>query len=213
MKQHVWVSCGMGSAANNKQLRSILSGVNLQLAAERQTRNENGELLPGECFEDAFYATEHAPHFERMPHFFRADGHSCVSAACRYVLQQFDLGRSAFYPIAIYQKDHKTLVPGEYFAINFANTRSALLPEKSTTIQQAREDYWTLPGWITDDEIAVTPAALERPDWWIDERLSRGLFISDRMAQAIKRAKMSRNFELKRCRVVDADSSAMGNET
>jgi hypothetical protein len=213
MSQRVWVACGMGSPVIGKQLRSALSMSNLSLSAEHQRRNEVGEQLSREYFPEAVYGTEHAPRFERMPPFFRAGSALCVSTACRDVLQQFDLGRSAFYPIAIYQKDHKTLVPGEYFAINFANTKNALLPEQSTTIQQSRENYWTLPGWITDDELAVTPAALEGPDWWLDERLYKTLFMSDRMAQAIKRAKMSRNFELKRCRVVDAASSAKGDET
>jgi hypothetical protein len=210
MSERVWIACGLASPVNNKPMRSELSLSDLPRAAEHQRRNEAGEQLSREYFPEIVFGSEHAPRFEKMPHFFRADSIMCVSAACRDVLQQFDLGCSAFYPVAVYQKDRKTLVPGEYFAINFANTRSALLPEQSTTIRQSRVNYWILPTWITDDEIAVTRAALEPPDWWIDVRLSRGLFISDRMAKALKAAKMGRTFELKRCRVVDVGSLSKG---
>lgn len=56
---------------------------------------------------------------------------------------------------------------------------------------------------MVDNDIAVSRQALDGPDIWIDPLLWNGLFISDRLARALKIAKRASTFHLAKCRVID----------
>jgi len=56
-----------------------------------------------------------------------------------------------------------------------------------------------------DGQIAVSTAALSGPDLWIDTQFCNAFFLSDRLAQALRAAKVSRPFGLLRCRIICQD--------
>lgn len=102
------------------------------------------------------------------------------------------------------QYDRKTPVEGTYYCLNFGNTTTAFLPEMSECINRPYDhsDIWSLKGKIDEGAVAVSANALKGPDIWIDTRMVRAFFLSDRLVQALKAAKLTRSFGLRRCRVV-----------
>ena len=57
---------------------------------------------------------------------------------------------------------------------------------------------------LKNDDIAVSPAALEGVDLWRDTALTQAPFLSPRLVKAIRAAKLTRHWDMRRCRVVDA---------
>lgn len=56
--------------------------------------------------------------------------------------------------------------------------------------------------WAKDDDIAVTPNALEGADIWGDEHIGVGFFVSPNLGAALHKAGLAKAFHLMRCRVV-----------
>ena len=54
---------------------------------------------------------------------------------------------------------------------------------------------------LKNDDIAVSPAALEGVDLWRDAALIDAPFLSPRL-KAIRAAKLTRHWDMRRCRVV-----------
>ncbi len=55
---------------------------------------------------------------------------------------------------------------------------------------------------MQDNDIAVREEALEGPDLWIDTQMRSAFFVSDALAQALRAARVSRPFKLRKCIVV-----------
>jgi hypothetical protein len=62
-----------------------------------------------------------------------------------------------------------------------------------------------MPPYLQDGNVAVSPVALEGPDLWVSPPLIRIFFLSDRLTQALRAAKMSRVFGFRACRIVEGD--------
>jgi hypothetical protein len=167
-------------------------------------RNESGEPLPPERFPNEFYVDEPGQKIRKLPDLANAGGFWTVSTAVADVLRAFDLGRSSLYPTRTFRYDRKTPLEGEYFCLNFGETKSAFLPEQSHGARKphANQDIWKLPLAPKDGDIAVDQAALSGPDLWIDPRVRKAIFLSNRLVDALKAAKLARNFGLFRCRIV-----------
>ena len=144
----------------------------------------------------------------KQPDIFSAGGVWAVSAACADVLRSADLGQSSLYPTKLFQHDRKTAIEGEYFCLNFGDTKEVFSrddsPRARTPDYQDPVTYWLLPFDLKDGDIAVTSAALDGPDLWIDPKMKDAFFLSDRLVQALKAAKLTRRFGLRKCRVVKA---------
>ena len=131
-----------------------------------------------------------------------------VSAEFAAVLRDFDLGQNALYPVRVLKYNRKTPVEGEYFCINFGERKASFLPEISKakiskSYWEEEEKRWTLLIVPEDDDIALDASALEGPDLWIENpRFWRAFFLSDRLVQALRAAKMTRRLGLFRCRVI-----------
>lgn len=134
-------------------------------------------------------------------------GYLIVNEAVADVFRQFDLGpHGGIYPVEIYQKDRRTRVPGEYFHLVFANRKSAIDPVKS----KLRESPVKPSRWIykpltnpQDHDYVVDASALEGPDIWHDTAMWKAVFMSDELGKALRTAKLSRRFGLRKCQVID----------
>lgn len=114
------------------------------------------------------------------------------------------MGQGALYSVRVLQYDRETPVEGSYYFLNFGNQKTAFLPEMSQCVKKVYDhsDIWALKGKIDEDAVAVSANALNGPDIWIDPRMNRAFFLSDRLVLALKAAKLTRSFGLRRCRVV-----------
>lgn len=175
------------------------TGMNLGEMAEL---NETGERMSAEHFPKEIFALYPDKKEKKQADLVLAAGAVVVSAACAGVLRQFDLGHSSLYPIKLFQHDRKTPVEGEYFCLNIGERKDAFLREHSQKVMEFGNG--TLSMWpnLHDDEVAVSAAALAGPDLWVSPPLSRLFFLSDRLVQALRAAKMGRIFGFRTCRLV-----------
>lgn len=88
--------------------------------------------------------------------------------------------------------------------MNFGAQKTAILIDQSPRITKPypNHDIWQPPGAMQDKDIAVTVSALNGPDLWMDTQKRRAFFVSDALAQALRAAKVSRPFRLRKCIVV-----------
>lgn len=163
-------------------------------------------LLPQSAFPEKMFALARrggAP--KRHPNVF-SNGFTMVSGKAADVLRQFDLGEGAIYPVQLFDKDRTTPVEGEFFYLTHGNRKDSFLPHRSP---DARDNYgdghvWSPPPIPENDQLFYGPAALEGPDIWRDEKTRRGLMMSDRLVQALKKAGALRGWLLLRCPVIEA---------
>jgi hypothetical protein len=131
-----------------------------------------------------------------------------VSAACKEVLQQFDLGPTSFQPIKVFEFDQKTPVPGEFYGLAFGETKEAFLPEESSGVRgRGRKEpvrQWRARADCKDGQITVSDAALQGVNLWIDPKLHEGVFMSDALVKALRAAKLAGLFQLRKCQVLRA---------
>lgn len=175
------------------------TGMDLGQMAEM---NEAGERMSAEHFPKQIFAEYPDKKEGRQPDLFLAAGAVVVSAACANVLRQFDLGQSSLYPIKLFQHDRRTPVEGEYFCLNIGERKDAFLPDHSPLVRVLGDKSMKMRPYLEDGDVAVSPAALEGPDLWVSPPLIRIFFLSDRLTQALRTAKMAKVFGFRACRVV-----------
>ncbi|GHB50053.1 hypothetical protein GCM10007094_44140 [Pseudovibrio japonicus] len=204
MQNAVWISYAMMDETKFLPIKSDISLSDVQRAIDAQTRNVKGEPLAREHFPERAYgnAENDAPIFDKLPDIFSCGGYWVVSESCADVLAQFNLGRGALHPIEIFQRDHRTPVPGRYFCLNFGCVKEVFLPGESPRARKDRNraETWKPPFVLKNEDIAVSETALNGCDLWIDPRMARAFFVSDDLAKALKAAKV--NLGLRRCRVL-----------
>ncbi len=206
----VWISRAMADSTLIKGFQTDAYEIDKEQALEAMRGSEKGVSFPKQRFPTEMYAKYPDKKEKKKPDIFMAGGFWTVSAACADVLRQFDLGDGGLYPTKLFQHDRTTPVEGEYFCLNFGNTKQAFVPEYSP---KARiPDYfqpgpdnplvWLQPIMHNDGDMAVTKIALDGPDLWIDPKVRSAFFLSDPLVQALKAAKLTRRFGLRKCRVI-----------
>ena len=201
----VWVSDAMSDPRLIKSFKADYSDPKLAIEVDR--KNVAGEPIDEKLFPRKLYYKYRNTKAKRIkPGFFCAGSFYCVSAAFADVLRQFDLGKGALYPVELLQHDRETPVEGEYFLINFGNQKQAVVPEYSPKLMRfsSRDGYppWSLPSVLENNDIAVSKSALEKPDLWVDRQIHHSLFLSDPLVKALKEAKLTRQFKLRKCRII-----------
>lgn len=202
----VWVSEAQKDPTIVKGFTNDLQTADRRAAMDAVKRNDAGEALPPERFPKEFYrkSDEKA---QKLPDIANAGGFWLVSAAVADVLRSVNLGRTSLYPTQVFRNRKKTPLDGAYFCLNFGAQKRAFLIEHSPLAQKNWYDkidrgFRYLPSLPRDGDIAVDRTALDGPDLWVDPLLRDAFFLSDRLVQALKRAKLTRRFGLFRCRVV-----------
>ncbi|MBB4477706.1 imm11 family protein [Rhizobium etli] len=203
----VWASRAFMDSTRIKAFTAdpLPTGMNLGQMAEL---NEAGVPMSAEHFPKQIFAEYPDKKEKKQADLVLAAGAVVVSAACADALRQFDLGHSSLYPIKLFQHDRKTPVEGEYFCLNIGERKDVFLRQHSQKVMEFGDG--TLSMWpnLHDNEIAVSPAALEGADLWVSPPLNRIFFLSDRLMQALRAAKMGRVFGFRACRIVEADQSS-----
>jgi hypothetical protein len=93
--------------------------------------------------------------------------------------------------------------------INFGTPRDCFLPHESEsskvepffTLEEDGIEVWDPNLSLEDGDIAVSAAALEGADMWIEPKLRKLIFLSGALVAAFP-ARVKRYFELSRCRIV-----------
>ncbi|NSX55455.1 imm11 family protein [Parasulfitobacter algicola] len=201
-KDTVWVSRAMMDSTLMKGFDHDNYFVDKENALDAMRRNEKGEPLPADRFPKEMYGEYRDEKVKKQPDIFNAGGFWTVSAECADVLRQFDLGQTSLYPVKILQHDRTTPVEGTYFCLNFGETKDAFVSEESPRARERGYNAWGLPYGVKDGEMAIKPDALKGVDLWMDQRVKDAFFLSDPLVKALKAAKLTRRFGLRKCRIL-----------
>ena len=205
---YVWVSAIFKSAVLNR-------GWDVDLFHEGRTedgalyfKNKNGEPIPEELRPHKIWANADDPPIKKLPPVFDIGYATLVSEdACR-VFSPFDLGKGSICPMreGIFQSDQSTRYATNYSSWVIGNKKNAVLLDQSEGKRKLnrRGDVWHLKhdDGLADDMVAVSGAALEGPDQWVDPLLQGSLFLSRQLGDAIVEAGLKKAFFLHRARVI-----------
>jgi hypothetical protein len=201
---YAWVaSLTRIEAAEPKFMSCDLAETDIQALSNILRDLKRGEPLGPDAFPPALWNQKPKP-IKQLPQIFMGAGYWVLGSKAADVFRQFDLGTGGLYSVAILQKDRSTRVEGDYFCLCFGNKKSVLLWDQSSGLKPVmpeRTEYWTLNAGPADDSVVLSPAALDGPDVWIDPALWQAFFVSDRLAQALKGAKVDGPFHYTRCKV------------
>ncbi len=151
-------------------------------------------------------------HFRRARAFFWLRGFAAVKGKLAEILLDMDVGEgSELVPHTIYGEDRKTPLKGPFYIFNLnarkRSFRSDLLERKHMIThfdypEQGVDAYTVCPG-PGDFALSVSLAALQGPDIWMEEQVWGGAyFVSERLAEALKKAKLADLMRLRECRIV-----------
>ncbi|QJB69119.1 imm11 family protein [Parasphingorhabdus halotolerans] len=208
-KEIVWASNAMINPAMLRPIRHDLaeSGeINKQKSLLAAKENPQGKALSKEYFPDEIFVAKDAnTNYENLPHLFYAYGYWVVSGEVADVMRQFDLGGCNLYPTNVFRKDRKTSIGDKWFCLNFGNVKQAFIGNESTAVSKfgsGTTDRWNAPTILKDGQLVVRSSALSGPDIWIDAKIFNIFFVSNRLARALKAAKVATPFGLKKCVIV-----------
>lgn len=204
MSDAVWVSNVYSDTTLVKAFRSDVELTDRMAAVDLVKRQKHGEALGEPNFPKKFVARYRDRAMGRQPDFFFAGGFLCVSDRFADVVMKFDLGAGGVYPVHLVQYDGETPVEGRYFGLDIGATKRCVSDAKSRLLVQGSSVAPALPHDHRDDDIAVTQAALDGAEIWIDLCLFQCLFFGDRLVTSMKAHSLAARLKLKRCRVLQS---------
>lgn len=172
-------------------------------------KHEAGHPFPQDVVPDTLFAWR-APHdsskplTRKLPHLSSCGGVLVATSEAADVLRRFDLGGCKLHPIEVLMEDRRTPLPGSYFLLDFDSWKDVFLPDQSPGFPNrgGASGMWMASVRAKDDAAALSAAALDGADIWWNARIWRGFFLSDRLVQALRTAKLDKPFSLRRCRIL-----------
>ncbi|MEM8791101.1 MAG: DUF1629 domain-containing protein [Pseudomonadota bacterium] len=111
-----------------------------------------------------------------------------VSEAFKTVLEGFNLGRTRFFEVPLFD-DGEQVADRKFFVLNVAEVAEVGVPEETSGAILGASGRYMIPG-IKGRKIAANPAAMGQLDLVHDINFGSLIFFSDRLAKAIKAAKI-----------------------
>lgn len=136
---------------------------------------------------------------EPPPHFF-SNEFALVSDEVRAILEQFDLGQTAFKQVTLVNPFAKTR-HANYNILNVCELKATVdVATSSNLYKRGHLDSYTFNP-PKDDAVCVNRTALEGVDLWIDLKIFGALFVSERLHAALTKAKLFTRPKFVRCKV------------
>lgn len=195
----VWMSEAPSHASNLRPVRHDIAECDKAHSLRITPKIENGEPFDDQDFPTTIWYTK--PRYLGLPNFFYAFGFWILSDAAAEAIASCGLGQGELRPVTITRVDRKTPIDGKWLCWSPGNAKQVLVPEESLNIMEMGEG-WVPPFVTKDDDIAVTSSALEGEPIWVDPQMHSAFFMAGRVVKALKQAKATRGFMLKRCRVL-----------
>ncbi len=207
MEDTVWVSNVVNDLKCYRAFENHMSENDENTLIMEGRRNDRGEPLTQDSFPDKIWhdKAKRGP-IKKLPAFFCDRTYWVANEKVTEILRQFDLGEGNLYPVELFQKDKITPIEGGYHYLNFGNVKHSFLPDESPETMQMNSKK-CLPFVPKDGDVAVNETAFIGPDIWIDPELLYSFFVSGRLVQALKKAKLDKFFRLSQCRIVSANDN------
>lgn len=165
------------------------------------------EIAPEDFVSDWAWAQNHRAKSNESPSLTNLAGaYPMINQATKDLLESFDLGRTIFFPIKVWDYERQTQPwPEPLYIMNVCNLKDSVvlpvggpqLPAFGGALEPA-EDGITRYLIANPVHIKMTEAACDGPDIWIEQRILLGLFVSPRLRDALKAAGFSRAWALKK---------------
>jgi len=146
--------------------------------------------------------------FAKKKDLFAVGGFFAVKGKMAEILSGCDLGEGGLVPMPLYKDDLETPWPEPCWFINFGGSKDCFLSAESKNLylhgpsDRPEEDkFWSFHGSEEHEAIAVAPAALQGADLWIERQLRGQIFMSGKLARAVKAAKVKPTFPLQRVKI------------
>lgn len=208
MSDTVWISIALGHSGHIRPFENSLTELDQRRdAIVWGDQNINGEPLKAECFPAEVWVTEEQekgiivfaltystqPPSGSSPRPLPMCCGSSTSAAVRFIRSRCS------------KRIARRRSAASGFASISANKKQALLLSESArmndTYVRNGEKAWAPRAVLNDGDIALSQAANEGPDIWIDPLVAYAFFVSDGLGKALKKAKAVKGFMLHKCRV------------
>jgi hypothetical protein len=210
MSDYVWVSAIFKNARLNRGWNTdIFHSGKSEQEPWLFSANRYGLPVPEEHRMQKIWADEDDAPIKKLPPVFETDYAILVSEKVKPVFDGFDLGKGDLLPMkdGIFQSDQVTKYGEEYFSWVIGNSKSCFLADESANnrkLHPADTVYeMNMAEALSDDDVAVSLAALDGADQWVDPLLQSSLFLSRRLGDAIVEAGLKEAFFLYRCRVLE----------
>jgi hypothetical protein len=206
MNAVAWMSNAEVNFEISLRLKSNLSNQDVSLAEKISRQYGRAEIVPEDQLPHSFYAVYERVKLDKLPPIFKSLGYWFVRQDCAEIFKQFDLGQGGFHPIKLFNFD-RTLASDSCSILLFGGQKRAFLPEVNEMYvhggRTESDERWypNDSSKLIDDQIILSPLALQGPDFWFDPLFPAHAFFSDRLAQALKAADMDKDLWLKRCRI------------
>lgn len=204
-KPVAWVSAAPMDSTRRRQFIVDIIENGGEQGIEVLTRMTERKPLRLEELPKTFYSTNSQDNKKR-PDIFMADDWWIFSEAVAEIFMQHDLGSNQLAKVDLFKSNRKTPIEGSYYCLTLSEHKESFDPLQSSGINKFGEQHWSLK--LTDhrehDEVVLRHSALSGPDLWLEKDFYRAFFMSDRLATALKQAKLTRFFSLYRCRILDS---------
>lgn len=167
---------------------------------------------PPETLPLPVYAELRDDTLQDLPPVFQGGGGINVCPALADVFRRFDLveggdSKGGVFPIQLFLSDRKTRVRTDYSVLVYGGKKAGLIPEESKGLRAGKyapnpPERWIL-STISDGDIALRASVRSGSDFWFDQKLQSGVFMSDRLVQALRDAGFAEHFNPIRCRVIE----------
>lgn len=152
---------------------------------------ERAQPVPQGDFPTTVRRTGHYQNRRYEKHFFLIRGIYTVSPEAAEVLRQYDLGATVLQPVTVLDVDGSPTEEQMYF-LNIRETRELFEPEHSRNFKELPKSArkGSVPLILSHGDIAVSRAALEKPELWIDPSLLSSMFMSGELAKELMDKKL-----------------------
>ena len=214
MNDYVWVSNMQDESSLTKFMSTDLPEPTLEEAKEGLRVRWSGIPAPPNYCPKKIWAEEIHEDRKAMRQkcepapLFNAGGRWVMCSKAADIFCGFDLGGGALCPVSegVWAPDPATRDPDAWFCWVFGNAKQAFQESHSPSAPgrdgPELRDICNFPWKMGDDLIAVSGAANEGPDVWVDRTLARSVFLSRQLGDALNAAGFRDAFRLHRARVI-----------
>ncbi len=203
-KPIAWVSAAPMDSTRRRQFSVDIIEEDKKRGLEILRRTKSGSPVSADELPKTFYSKISQDNKKR-PDIFMADGWWIVSEAVAEIFMQHDLGSNQLAKVQLLKMNRKTPIEGSYYCLTFSEHKESFVANRSTGFQSFGNGLFCLELKNENDQVALSATALSQPDLWLEKNFHMAFFMSDRLATALKQAKLTRFFSLYRCRILGAE--------
>jgi hypothetical protein len=153
--------------------------------------------------------------FEQQTDILSVSGYLVITGELIDIFSRMDLGDGGLVPLPFYEADLVTPLEQQFYILNIGARKDTFIPEASENAREFMLDLetgrqlWNVNRSKPDGVVALSVTALKGPDLWVEEAVSRKLFMSGRLGSALSQTRHAKEWELLPCKLVEATSDTV----